>query len=264
MMSLIMMLSCSSGNDGDGNDDVNGGSAAVEFTSTVIESNDAPDWKIDLTMNDEAPTWVAPDASNFESSSAMLIKLPEELIPFSTEEDQMAVFVNDECRATSVRNVAALGATVKDVYFVLNMRGATYKELNSDYTLKYYSGGAHQIFTLTNLSGAFSSEYEKTDGEFTPELLLGEHKYPVHSLVYVRIPEKTPFTDIYPEYDLVGAFIDGECRGLCRPGEEMIVLSEKLAVDVELRYYNAQSSSIYIMKDKVKLRSSSMVMDFIF
>lgn len=266
MVALTMAWGCSSsGDDTEANGGSGNDSGTPAFTSTIVHTTEAPDWKIDLNMNDEAPTWTPPDASDFESSMTLLVSLPEPLLPYSTDDDQMAVFVGDECRAVSVRNKVSMGP-FEDVYFVLNVRGTASKEIHELLSLRYYSGGAHHLFSLSNGAayGPFVNEFIKTDGEYVPELLAGNHKYPVKSLAYVVIPSNMPFTDVLPKQDWIGAFINGECRGLCRPGKEMLIMSENMGADVELRYYSSQSNSIYIMKDKVRLRSTSMIMDFMF
>lgn len=257
MAALTIAWGCSSSSSSD-EDNTN----PVGFTSTVLKSPYRPEWKIDLMMNDAAPNWEAPDASNFESSMTVLVKLPDELVPYSTDEDKMAVFVNDECRAVSVRNLFNSGG-FDEVYFVLNVRGTATAD-NGEYRLEYYSGGAHHLFTQTGISSTFVNEYIRTDGELVAGLLVGNHKYPVKSLVRVLFPYEIPFDMIDLERDVVGAFVDGECRGLARPLNEMTIVADNMGEMVELRYYSSRSNSIYVMKDKIRLRSTSMTMDFIF
>lgn len=264
MAALTVAWGCSSGGD-DAIATEEGGDDASQFTATVINTQGEPDWQIDLTMNDEAPEWTAPDASNFESSMTVLVKLPETLVPYSTDDDRMAVFVNNECRAVSVRNLNELGP-YKEVYFVLNIRGTASKENTEELTLKYYSGGAHHLFTISDLSASFVSEYIRTNDEYELNLLMGNHKYPVKVMAYIMLPFDYPVPYIDYTNDLIGAFINGECRGLVRPGADkyITILTENIGAYVELRYYSSVQNAIYIMKDNVRLRSTSMTMDFNF
>ena len=265
MAALAMAWGCSSSGDDDIANENGGDSPSSQFTATMIKTEKEPDWQIDLTMDDEAPEWTAPDASNFESSMTVLVKLSEPLVPYSTDDDRMAIFVNDECRAVSVRNMNVL-ESYKEVFFVLNIRGTASNENADEYVLKYYSGGAHHLFTISdpNAARAFVSEYIRTD--FETDMLYGNHKYPVKVLANIMLPFDYPVPYIDYDNDLIGAFINGECRGLVRPGPDkfITILTDKIGEYVELRYYSSVQGAIYIMKDNVKLLSTSMTMDFKF
>ena len=186
MAALAMAWGCSSSGDDDIANENGGDSPSSQFTATMIKTEKEPDWQIDLTMDDEAPEWTAPDASNFESSMTVLVKLSEPLVPYSTDDDRMAIFVNDECRAVSVRNMNVL-ESYKEVFFVLNIRGTASNENADEYVLKYYSGGAHHLFTISdpNAARAFVSEYIRTD--FETDMLYGNHKYPVKVLANIML-----------------------------------------------------------------------------
>ena len=72
-----------------------------------------------------------------------MLRLLEELVPYSTDDDLMAVFIGDECRALSRRSGDA-----EAIYFVLNI----YSNPSSDpeyFILCYYSSSRGGIFTQT-------------------------------------------------------------------------------------------------------------------
>ena len=83
----------------------------------------------------------------------MMLKLQQELVPFSTDDDVIAVFVDGECRTVSPRQLTDDG----DVYFVLNVRGSVSEEA-SEFRISYYSGALHQIFTLAQSDKHFINE----------------------------------------------------------------------------------------------------------
>ncbi|MBQ7141855.1 MAG: hypothetical protein IJR84_02185 [Bacteroidaceae bacterium] len=205
----------------------------------TFEQSAAPTWRVDMTGSDDAPSWIAPDPTKFESSMFIMVKLQEELVPYSTDEDRMTVFIGDECRAVPTEpNKDKEG----NVFFVLKIRGnSTDREVNL--TLCYYCAQLHQIFVLEGQETFVSELTFGVDEDFVPPLLDGCTKYPVQNPMVVLLPEKAPVTPA--DGDLVAAFVGDECRGVGHIGQSFTVFRTTVAETVQLRYYSQQRGDIY-------------------
>ena len=229
---LTAVTSCTS----DGEDGGNGNTAV--FTAV----SNAPDWQSSLleamVSNDAKPDWKLADLSDYESFTVLVVKLDEGLVPRSNDDDVMAVFIDNECRAIPPRNVTDDG-----IVFVFNVRGSS-TEGASEYRLSYYSGGLHQIFSLSETGGYLINEYILgTDKDFVLPLTYGTTKFSTRTACTVSIPSNAPFTP--SEDDLVAAFIGNECRGVGKPGSIFTIYSNSSNEQVQLRYYSAEKQGVY-------------------
>ena len=93
---LTLCWSCSSDDDDNGGSESDNQSLSGAYTFTATEG--FPDWQVDWVGNEEAPKWESPAANLFEERMYVIIKLSNDYIDYSTNEDRMAVFVGDECR----------------------------------------------------------------------------------------------------------------------------------------------------------------------
>jgi hypothetical protein len=64
----------------------------------------APDWQADWSYNLERPSWQAPNASDYENFTVMVVKIEEALQPYATKDDLLALFVGDELRGLYVEH----------------------------------------------------------------------------------------------------------------------------------------------------------------
>ena len=90
---------------------------------------------------------------------------------YSTDDDLMAVFIGDECRALSRRSGDA-----EAIYFVLNI----YSNPSSDpeyFILCYYSGGLRLKFVLKDEIRFLNEKNLGTEDDFILDLLSGMTKY---------------------------------------------------------------------------------------
>ena len=205
----------------------------------------APTWRVDLTGNDAAPQWTAPDPSHFESSMFAMVTLQDELKAYSTDDDLMTVFIGDECRAIpSVRTVDKTG----DVRFVLKIRGNS-SDRDVTFRLSYYCAKLHQVF---NLQGKETFAAELTygfDEEFVPPLLQGCKKYPVQNQLTVSLPAELPFTP--HEGDLVAVFAGSECRGVGTVEKPFTVFRTSADEVLQICYYSVEKGGIYSLTQTV-------------
>lgn len=232
---LLLLWACSS----DDNDET---STAYTFTSAP-----QPAWSVDLSGNEPVPTWEAPDPSKYESSMFLLIKLEDELVPYSTDGDLMTLFINGECRAVpSVRNVDQNN----NIYFVLKVRGSS-NDHQAIFTLFYYCASLHQMFSCEGQEN-FATEitYGYNEDAVLP-LYQHSTKYPVSNHLTVTLPQQTPF--VADEDDCVAAFVGNECRGTGFVGTPFFVLRKNASETIQLRYYSKQRGGIYTLSQSVAL-----------
>lgn len=229
----VVMTSCSSDSDDE----------RIENHATFVKVDKAPDWQNEwldaMVYTDSKPDWELVDMSDFDSHSVLVVKLDKELIPRSTDDDIMAVFVDGECRAVSPRNVVS-----DEISFVLNVRGSS-SGFGSEFSLCYYSGGLHQIFKVTEQGGILINEYILgTDKDFTLPLIYGGNKFSDITICIVQLPDNAPFKQT--DDDLIAAFVGGECRGVCKMKDNRLrIFTHSPNEQVTLRYYSAESGGVY-------------------
>ena len=241
--------SCSS----DSSDD--NGTGDEKARNSTFAAQERPTWSVDLTGNDDAPAWTAPDPSLFESSMFIMVKLQDELAAYSTDGDLMAVFIGDECRTVpAIRNVDKAGG----VYFVLKIRGnSTERDVN--FALRYYCAQLRRVFTLQGTEKFATERTYGFDEDFVPPLLLGCKKYPVQQTLTAELPSTTPF--IPGESDIVAVFAGSECRGVGVAGQPFTVFRTTGGETLDVRYYSAKQAGVYTLKQKVG-QEATIVLNF--
>ena len=213
--------------------------------STKLATVSAPAWSVDLTGNEVAPTWESPTPSKFESSMFLMVKLQEELEPYSTDHDLMAIFIGDECRT---QPAVPQREDDGDVYFVLKVRGNSV-DRDVNITLSYYCDSLHQIFNLTGKESFATERTYGVDNDFEPRLLRGCKKYPVQNSLTVSLPANPPFST--SANDLVAVFVGDECRGVGTVDKAFTSFRTNEGEVLQLRYYSAEQNVIYTMKQVV-------------
>ncbi len=177
----------------------------------------------------------------------IMVKLQEELIPYSTNEDRLTVFIGDECRAVPAEpNKDDEG----NVFFVLKIRGNSSDRAVS-FTLCYYCALLHQIFDLEGQETFVSELTYGVDEDFVPPLLEGCKKYPAHQLVKVNLPANLPFAQA--EGDMIGAFVGNECRGVGRADQPFTVFCTSPEEPFQLRYYSETRAGVYSFHQNFKV-----------
>ena len=227
-----------------------------ENANSVFVTSAFPNWKIDWSSNDARPSWSSPNPSIFESSMIIMVKLQDELVPYSTDADLMSIFINDECRAVSRPDGEG-----NDIYFILNVHGnSTDREVL--FTLNYYCNALKQLFTLTGNGTYLAERNYGTETDYIAPLLQGSTKYPIQTNLHVALSDNKPF-ETSPD-DLIAAFVGNECRGVCTPEETLTVYSSQVGETVKLRYYSDQKKGIYTSPKNIQVSggSQNVMMEF--
>lgn len=241
---LMMVWGCSS-NDDDPIIPTPPADVPVNSTLTPAEK---PAWKVDLAGNDAPPTWEKPDPAKYESSMFVLVKLQDELVPYSTSSDLMSVFIGDECRTLPCGPDTLNEA---DIYFLLKVDGGNI-DRDVVFELRYYCASLRQTFVLAGKE-TFAAEYDYgfMEEDFVPPLLKGCKKYPVQNDLMVSLPQEKPFTP--SEDDLVAVFVGDECRGVGSIGKKFTVFRTSSTETLQLRYYSAQQEGVYTFTQSVEM-----------
>lgn len=230
ILCLILLCSCSSDDD------------KQSTTFNVLPS--PPLWTIDWMWHDEAPAWQSPAPTKFECSMYMLVELDQNLQPYSTDNDQMAIFINDECRGVSYRNVYPDGHVV----FLLHVKGNS-TETEEEMELRYYSDGMHQLFVSNAVPPFTPNNILEEAFQMILELGDGSTKYPYRTELNVELPESLPSTP--SEGDKMAVFVGDECRGICNynkviyNGWRGVVFSYEPGETAQVRYYSSDKGGVY-------------------
>lgn len=240
---LTMMWGCSTADEDSILD--KGGLFSTEEKFSVLADVERPSWEVDLMGTDDAPEWKQLNLSMYESKMYITVKLQDELVAGSTDDDEMAVFISGERRTQPVmRNVDGDG----NVYFVLTIRGSNV-DRGVTFALCYYSSGLHRMFTLEG-EQTFAPELSYGVSEdFEPPLLLGCDKYPIQSSVAVTLPANTPF--VPDDNDMIAVFKGDECRGVGCLGNVFTVFRTSADEDLQFRYYSVDKRSVYTLFQKI-------------
>lgn len=253
MAVLTLAWGCSSSDDEEKNND------GPVTTNTTFEATSAvPQWQVDQSSNQPIPQWTAPDPSKYENKMIVLVRLQDELVPYSTDDDVMAVTINDECRALALRD-----GNEQKVYFVLNVHGNS-TDVSEDFRVCYYSGGLKQLFVLNAPQNTYINE--KTlgiDSDFSPAFTNGSTKYAVKTPVTVNL-DLVNARPVDTDYDLVGVFVDDECRGVGTPGQTFTVFTNSSDEQCELRFFSMVKQGIFTIKNKFKFNGDPRDITFEF
>ena len=251
IMSVIacttLLCACAT-DDADSTDNSN---TSTAYTSAPAEGR--PMWQVDMYSNEAQPNWADPDMTQFENSMFVLVKLQDELVPFSTDDDRMASFIDGQCRSVVAQR--SVHDTDGSVYFALKILG---NAIDRDVSMeaRYYSGGLHQHFALRGVVDFIAELTYGVDFDYIPDFLQGCTKYPVKMSILVN-PENLPAEP--SDGDLIGAFIGGECRGVCTTNKPLTVYGYQNGEQVELRYYSDSTKTIYTLKEKIALNGEVSV-----
>ena len=248
---ITVAWGCSSSDDETSNDGDYTGNAAT------FQPANAPAWVVDMYSNQEQPQWLSPDPTLYEDKMIAVLRLQDELVPFSTADDLMAVFVGDECRALSHRS-----GNGEAVYFVLNIYGNAGTD-PEQFALCYYSGGLRQEFWRRGENGFLNEMNIGTESDFVLDLMTGTTKYE-RQTVFVVNPKVKEGVTIDADADRVGVFVNGECRGVGKPGRVFNVFHRQDETQAELRYYSSSKGGIFTQTAPLTLDAGYQTIDFNF
>jgi hypothetical protein len=232
-----------------------------EESYSVFTASEKPGWAIDWTWLTLAPSWEEPSAYDYECSMQLHFELHDELAQFSSDDDQMAVFINGTCRCVSYRNVIE---DTNQVVFLLNICGDS-DETGEEMMLEYYCAKLKQSFIIYYLP-----DFEPNNlwgEEYMLPLYIGEGstKYPYTTELAVMLPDNPGYEKI--KDDVVYIFVGEECRGILissefYPGFKGIVYSYEKGEEAEVRYYCAEKKGYYTLKQTFKLNNVLQQVNF--
>ena len=211
-------------------------------------AQDAPDWHIDWTFNQEQPNWQAPNASAFENFVVMCIKIEEALQPYATSDDMLAIFVDDELRGLAKPASVVDGNSSGDAStFVLK---TFISEAVGDVlhvSVRYYNAQLKHIFTYLEDFVYDADAAIGLNEDFTPEFTLGSSKFPV--VTTMDVDDILASSSITPANgDKIAAFVGDECRGVATfplQGEDAFnVYKTDESETVTLKFYNAANQEV--------------------
>ena len=215
-----------------------------QWGGSTFVASEKPTWAIDWSSDAVKPDWQEADPSKYDCSMHMLLRLVSELTPYSTDDDMMAIFIGDECRGVSYRNVLSDGR----VTFLLHVKG-TSSEAGQPMVLRYYCGGLHHMTVTTAIKSFVPNNLMDDIYQRDFDILHGSTKYPVITNVTVMLPKELPFT--VSNDDMLAVFVGGECRGVgtqnpsLYDGWRITVVGRTDGETAELRYYSAQKGGTY-------------------
>lgn len=213
-----------------------------EYTFTA---SGQPSWQVDWTWHDEAPGWQNPDPSKYESRMYVILKLNDEYVPYSTDQDRIALFLGNECRGVSGRNVDNNG-----IYFPIIVSGDN-GTTEGKMEIRFYCAKMKQIFIMPGFHSFVPSYTIGDDSDQSFPFGNGSPKYPKFNSVTVQVQGDVPFT--VQDQDMIGVFVNGECRGTGKIGQEFTVWKQQDEETCQICYYSSANAGIYTLKTPVTL-----------
>ena len=240
-----LVLGACGGSDGDDSNGGGGNGKNAPYTETTL--GEAPSWQVDWTNNQAIPNWKKPDFSENENWTIIKVKMEDELAPYVSKDDMMALFVNGELRGLA--NPAVDISTDKMIEggkFVMKVWGNE-------------TGNETVNMSLFTLNADFALNPDETvgiDEEYVPEFTMGSAKYSVKKTVGVEsLLTKVGLTPV--SGNIVGAFVGNECRGVATLSVSgftpLDIYGRNTGEAVTLRYYDVASHILYTLTDPVKI-----------
>ena len=85
LAALTMVGGCSKDDDG---------SSEPTWNNSTFTPSEKPTWVVDWHSDAVQPDWQDPDATKYECCMNMRLRLVDDMAPYSTEDDRLAVFIN--------------------------------------------------------------------------------------------------------------------------------------------------------------------------
>ena len=180
---------------------------------TVTHVAEAPQWQIDWSYNQPRPDWQEPSASSYLNFSVILVTLEEELQPYASNNDMLALFVGDELRGMSGPALDMSTGETDNKHFLVKAYGDESGGDMIDVTLKYYNAQLRQVFSRSTTMTYDPDEVLGIEEDFIPHFTLGSAKYPV--VKTLDVADILASAGITPaDGDIAAAFVGDECRGV--------------------------------------------------
>ena len=180
---------------------------------TVTHVAEAPQWQIDWSYNQPRPDWQEPSPSAYINFSVILVTLEDELQPYASDNDLLALFVGDELRGMSGPALDMSTGETDTNHFLVKAYGNESDGDMIDVTLKYYNAQLRQVFSRSTTMTYDPDEVLGIEEDFIPNFTLGSAKYPV--VKTIDVADILASAGITPaDGDIAAAFVGDECRGV--------------------------------------------------
>ena len=245
---LLLLLAFILGACSSDDDSSNGG-----YSATTV--SEAPVWQIDWSNDQARPNWTEPDGTLYDNWTILKVQIEDALLPFVSEDDMMALFINDELRGLASPAII-VGTGTGTGKFLMKAYGNETGTETVHMTLQYYNQTLKHIFTLSDDINLNSDEPIGIDEVFIPEFTYGSAKYPVMKIAMVEsLLVKVGITPT--SGNKVGAFAGDECRGTAtlsgNGSTPLLIYGRNAGESITLKYYDAVTGKLYTIPDAVTL-----------
>lgn len=250
LLASLTLGACSSSDD-----DNNGGGGGNAYTETTV--SEAPVWQVDWSNNQERPNWTEPEYSAvYENWTILKVQIEETLMPYTSEGDLMALFINGELRGLAGPSVNVGSDQTNNGKFLLKAWGNETGTETVSMTLQYYNQTLKHVFTLSGDISLNSDETTGIDEAFIPQFTLGAAKYPVQKTVTVEsLLTKVGLTPT--DGNIVSAFVGDECRGTAilstGASTSLLIYGRSAGESVTLKCYDATGGKLYTIPNAVSM-----------
>lgn len=229
---------------------------------SVFTESDNPGWEINWKWLNAAPDWKEPEANQYPYSMQIHVVLDEGLASYSTDADQMAVFMGGTCRGVSQRNVLEKDGSV---VFLMNIEGDE-NEIGQDMELRYFNAKLTHIFVNRNVPPFEPDNLWGEKYDLVQVIGMGSAKYPYTTKLEVVLPTSLPFAA--HNDDCVYVFVKDECRGVfnTKSGNSFsgYVFSHNEGETAEIRYYSVNKQGYYTINETIILNNREQTVNIKF
>lgn len=254
----LVLGACGSSDSSSNEDRIGNGYNGNNTLYTETAMSEAPVWQVDWSYNQERPNWTEPDPSRYDNpGTTLMVTVEEELMPYVSAGDMMAVFVNNELRGLAPHPaVDAMSGEMSNSDFMMTAYGNESGSERVNISLVYYCQKLNHIFTLTDRISLSSDATTGIDEDYIPEFTRGSAKYPVVKTANVEsMMARAGITAVSD--NVVGAFVGDECRGVTTLSAsgmtQLVVFGRSAGESVTLKYYDSGKKILYTIADAMKM-----------
>ncbi len=222
---------------------------------TVRKPDEPPIWIIGCTYDDKCPNWKDPENGIYENWSFLFIDLEDNLKDYASNDDKVAVYVDDDLRDVASPAVPFGNSDEVGTSFMLKVWGNETEDQLINVTLKYYCSRLKHLFTFSEV--CTMGEVRGIDEDYAPPFTQELPNYSQEATLDVAAILEG--YGIQPgEGDIVGAFVGRECRGIGKMEDSTFsplkVCYQEDEKEVALRYYNAAKGEVMLFTTTFELQ----------
>ena len=247
----LVACACSSSDETD-QDSGKGGGYSWASVDTI------PQWQMDWSYNQERPNWQEPNTSNYENWTVMLVQIEEELQPYVTPDDLMALFVGTELRGLASPAFDVSEGDTQSTFFLLKTYGNEADNEWMDVTLMYYNSRLNHIFARMASARFAKEQVFGIDEDFIPDFTYGSTKYPVVMSLALDATAIADANIVPTAGDKVAAFVGDECRGAASSSGRITIYGRQEGETVTLKYYEATKHRVLTIDNATKTQQQQI------